>query len=37
MTSVEAYEEGRTFTEFLEAAEASRDLWLAVTGRAALH
>lgn len=37
MTSVEAYEQGRTFTEFLEAVEASRDLWRAVAGHVTLH
>ncbi len=37
MTNVEAWEEGRTFSEFLEAAEANRNLWLAMAGRVVPH
>ncbi len=37
MTSEEAYEKGRPFTEFLEAVEANEDLWRAITERAVLH
>lgn len=37
MNSAEAYEEGRTFTEFLEAAEANRNLWRTIVERVALH
>lgn len=37
MTSVEAYEEGKTFAEFLQAAEVSADLWRAITEHVALH
>ena len=36
MTSVEAYEEARTFKEFLKEAEANKDLWQAVVERVTL-
>lgn len=37
MTSAEAYEKGRTFSDFLAAAEANKDLWRAITEHVALH
>lgn len=37
MTSVEAYEMARTFTAFLDAAEANKDMWRAMVERVALH